>query len=125
MTQQAKNESNPLHDSQDLSQLPKTINETDVVKALEARYNRDLCYTRVGLSTLVALNPGKAVNEPNNSAYDLEVICSKETLAHPIDIASGAYLHMVRALEDQVILTRYAIFLFPNLQSNSTIINFV
>ncbi|KAJ3077159.1 hypothetical protein HDU98_007544 [Podochytrium sp. JEL0797] len=79
----------------------------DVVVLLQERYAQNQLYTRIGFTNLVAVNPYKRAFVPAHSEYDLENICKDDKAAapHPFDIASAAYLHMVRAVEDQVILT--------------------
>lgn len=100
-----------------------------VIRTVGERFKAKLYYTRVGPNTLISVNPG-TINEkdkdsvvPNHQEYDLEKICDGHggdilvgggngatltpqlPLPHPFEIASAAYLHMVRSSEDQVILT--------------------
>ncbi|KAI9353602.1 chitin synthase-domain-containing protein [Obelidium mucronatum] len=83
------------------------IETRDIVVLLQDRFSRDQLHTRIGFTNLIAVNPYKRTFVPAHSDYDLENICreDKPPAPHPFDLASAAYLHMVRAVEDQVILT--------------------
>ncbi|KAJ3196908.1 hypothetical protein HK101_007273 [Irineochytrium annulatum] len=91
--------------SSDFTTLPDASDEAIIANVRE-RFNQDILYTRSGPSILVAVNPNKPVeNSARPSAFDLEAVCGSATAPHPKDIAASAYLHMVRASEDQAILT--------------------
>jgi hypothetical protein len=89
-----------------------------ILANLRDRFNQDILYTRAGLSTLIALNPFKQLpgGGAKSSAYELEALCNRELSPHPYEIASSAYLHMVRATEDQAILTRYVFLSWSSLR---------
>ncbi|KAJ3109019.1 hypothetical protein HK100_003361 [Physocladia obscura] len=84
-----------------------SISENEIVAKLEERYSKGFFHTRIGYTNLIAVNPHKRVFIPAHGDYDLERICTDNfsLQPHPFEIASAAYLHMVRAVEDQVILT--------------------
>ncbi|KAJ3104433.1 hypothetical protein HDU96_008927 [Phlyctochytrium bullatum] len=81
------------------------VDEATVIENIRDRYKQDIYYTRVGPSTLIALNPYKQVPPGRSQAYGLPNLCDGETSPHPYDVAAAAYLHMVRAVEDQAIIT--------------------
>ncbi|KAJ3092077.1 hypothetical protein HK102_010987 [Quaeritorhiza haematococci] len=81
--------------------------DVDILRNLKDRYDKDIIYTRVGTTSLLSVNPGRplASNSARHQAYDLPALCSGETSPHAFEIAASAYLHMIRSLEDQAILT--------------------
>ncbi|KAJ3353007.1 hypothetical protein HDU83_007381 [Entophlyctis luteolus] len=83
------------------------VHDEEIVARLQDRFSHDLVHSHIGSVNLVSINPYKRVFVPAHTEYDLEKICadSYSVQPHPFDIASAAYLHMVRAVEDQVILT--------------------
>ncbi|KAJ3099149.1 hypothetical protein HDU97_003448 [Phlyctochytrium planicorne] len=87
-----------------------TADEKVIVDNLRDRFKQDLCFSRVGPSTLVAVNPYKTTPAPRATAFELTNLCDGETSPHPYDVAAAAYLHMVRASEDQAIITWYVNF---------------
>ncbi|KAJ3208093.1 hypothetical protein HDU67_007021 [Dinochytrium kinnereticum] len=88
----------------DLAQLSAN-DEKAILDNCRERYQQDIIYSRVGPSTLVAFNPFKSTPTGRSAAYDLPSLCDGDTPPHPFDVASAAYLHMVRATEDQAIIT--------------------
>ncbi|KAI8831710.1 chitin synthase-domain-containing protein [Chytridium lagenaria] len=88
----------------DLAQIPAK-DEKAILDNCRDRFKQDITYSRIGPSTLIAINPFKVTSTGRSAAYDLANICDGETAPHPYDIASSAYLHMVRATEDQAIIT--------------------
>ncbi|KAI5825421.1 chitin synthase [Schizophyllum commune Tattone D] len=93
-------------------------NDDAILAVLQARFRADLPYTRVGATTLVAVNPYKTLASMNDaSADEYEERCYKDTSLpmadspkplqpHVYDLAARVYLMMRRRGESQALLTR-------------------
>ncbi|KAJ3332979.1 hypothetical protein HDU76_012398, partial [Blyttiomyces sp. JEL0837] len=100
------------HDGEDMAKIQDyNCTEGEITQSLLQRFTQDVLYTRVGPSTLIAMNPFsespriKDTDKTKPGSYDLENVCDKGVAPHPYEIAATAYLHMTRAMEDQAILT--------------------
>ncbi|KAJ3414709.1 hypothetical protein HDV05_006146 [Chytridiales sp. JEL 0842] len=101
---------NALVGQTDLTHLDPALYAHDdeaIIANLRDRFAQDIMYTRVGHSSLIAVNPFKTLpgGGARSSAYELDAISDGDASPHPYEIAAAAYLHMVRATEDQAILT--------------------
>ncbi|KAG8937086.1 hypothetical protein FRC02_006286 [Tulasnella sp. 418] len=115
-SQMAKDASR-LHDLTDLTtgQGSSTVYPTEdsLLSALHARFRSDLPYTRIGGSTLVAINPLKSLASVNDaSAQDYEQVTYRDTESdgvlqpHIYEMASRAYLVMRRTNRPQSVVFR-------------------
>lgn len=89
-----------------------------ILAVLNTRFRSDLPYSRIGTTTLLVVNPYKALANVNDiSAREYEERCYKETglsLAsstllqpHPYELAAQIYLLMRRTRQPQSVITRY------------------
>lgn len=89
--------------------------EEAVVSLLQARFKRDLPYTRLSQSTLVTVNPYKpldllsdaTLNAYTEAGYKDVTGQTAQLQPHVYDLATRAYFHMRRSGEDQSIVLRY------------------
>jgi chitin synthase len=98
-------------------------NDDAILAVLQARFRADLPYSRIGSSSLVAVNPYKSLANVNDaSARDYEERCYRDTSLpmvdsprplqpHLYDLAARLYLLMRRRRESQTVISRSAIFL--------------
>jgi len=92
-----------------LINLGMDASQHTVTRALHERYTGGHAYTRIGGNSLIVLNPFSVIQDPKPLDYDLAAICSEQNSTlepHPYEIASGAYLHLIRGGEDQSIILR-------------------
>lgn len=95
-------------DSEDLINLSEQkLNENDITAALNDRFSKDECYTRIGQRIVVAVNPNKKI-ESNSSTVAKQignaVKDGQERKAHIYELTASAYYDLVKTKSNQSIL---------------------
>ncbi|KAJ3039984.1 hypothetical protein HDV00_011539 [Rhizophlyctis rosea] len=102
--------SNSAENKEDLVLLG-SVRQEDIITNIRERYARNQVFTRIGATTILAVNPVKTLESFSDSTSNQYAEWNKDTSedkqplpAHIFDLAASAFNHMLRNQQDQSIV---------------------